>query len=142
MGENNVILTVTDLSGNSEVCVAGAPVVDNMLPTFTCPDPTVVSGCDQLVPDLVSLVTDADDNCGVLSITQNPVAGTDFGNQSGQFIIVTIYVTDVNGNVATCEVEVSIDDTVPPVFTNCPTEMHMIGNDPDQCSGKMNWSIP
>jgi len=28
------------------------------------------------------------------------------------------------------------------VFVNCPTTMVMIGNDPDQCSGKLNWSIP
>jgi hypothetical protein len=142
VGENNVTLTVTDEAGNDEVCVAEVTVIDDMLPTFTCPLPSQVSGCDQLVPDLVSLVTDAADNCGVASITQNPVAGTDFGNQSGQSIIVTIYVTDVNGNVATCDVEVTIDDTVPPVFVNCPTEMIMIGNDPDECSGKLNWSIP
>ncbi|MBK7336401.1 MAG: HYR domain-containing protein [Saprospirales bacterium] len=142
VGENNVILTVTDPSGNSEQCVAEVTVVDNLAPIFTCPDPAIVSGCDDLIPDLLVLVTDATDNCGVADMYQNPVAGTDFGNMSGQTVIVTIFVWDVNGNVATCEVPVTIDDTVPPVFTNCPTEMHMIGNDPDQCSGKLNWSIP
>jgi hypothetical protein len=142
VGENNVTLTVTDASGNSEVCVAEVTVVDAMPPTFTCPSPALVSGCDELVPDLVILVTDAADNCGVASIVQNPVAGTDFGNQSGQSVIVTITVTDVNGNTTSCEVPVTIDDTVPPVFVNCPTEMIMIGNDPDQCAGKLNWSIP
>jgi hypothetical protein len=113
-----------------------------MAPTFTCPDPTTVTGCDAIIPDLVILVTDAADNCGVESIVQNPVAGTDFGNASGQTVIVTITVTDVNGNEASCEVPVLIDDIIPPVFVNCPTEMLMIGNDPDQCSGKLNWSIP
>ncbi|MCB9284039.1 MAG: HYR domain-containing protein, partial [Lewinellaceae bacterium] len=142
VGDNNVTLTVTDATGNTEVCVATVTVVDDMIPTFTCPDPTTVSGCDAIIPDLVILVTDASDNCGVESITQNPVAGTDFGNASGQTVIVTITVTDVNGNEATCEVPVLIDDIIPPVFTNCPTEMIMIGNDPDQCSGKLNWSIP
>ncbi|MBK8492611.1 MAG: HYR domain-containing protein [Saprospirales bacterium] len=142
VGDNNVTLTVTDATGNTEVCVATVTVVDAMPPTFTCPAPTSVSGCDQLVPDLVSLVTDAADNCGVATIEQNPVAGTDFGNQSGQSIIVTITVTDVNGNETSCEVEVQINDTVDPEFVNCPTEMIMIGNDPDECSGKLNWSIP
>ncbi|MDV7401353.1 HYR domain-containing protein, partial [Arthrospira platensis SPKY1] len=47
-----------------------------------------------------------------------------------------------NGNEASCEVDVQIDDTIDPVFVNCPTEMIMIGNDPDECSGKLNWSIP
>ncbi|MBK7337305.1 MAG: HYR domain-containing protein [Saprospirales bacterium] len=142
VGDNLVTLTVTDPTGNTSFCVATVTVVDATPPTFTCPAPAEVSGCDQLVPDLVILVTDADDNCGVASIVQNPVAGTDFGNQSGQSIIVTVTVTDVNGNVTSCEVEVTIDDTIAPEFVNCPTEMLMIGNDPDECSGKLNWSIP
>ncbi|MEI6409231.1 MAG: HYR domain-containing protein [Bacteroidota bacterium] len=37
---------------------------------------------------------------------------------------------------------ITINDATPPVFNNCPTSMVMIGNDPDQCSGKLNWSIP
>jgi len=61
---------------------------------------------------------------------------------SGQTVIVTITVTDVNGNVTLCEVPVTIDDIVAPEFVNCPTTVVMIGNDPDKCSGKLNWSIP
>ncbi|MCB0682515.1 MAG: HYR domain-containing protein, partial [Saprospiraceae bacterium] len=142
VGDNNVTLTVTDGAGNSSSCVATVTVVDDEAPSFTCPDPAVVSGCDQLVPDLASLVTDAADNCGVASIVQDPEAGLDFGNQSGQQLEVTITVTDVNGNTTSCVVPVTIDDTVAPEFVNCPTEMIMIGNDPDQCTGKLNWSIP
>ncbi|MCB0684115.1 MAG: HYR domain-containing protein, partial [Saprospiraceae bacterium] len=140
--DNNVTLTVTDAAGNSSSCVATVTVVDNTPPTFTCPNPEVVNGCDQLIPDVVSLVTDAADNCGVASIVQDPVAGLDFGNMSGQTVNITVTVTDVNGNETSCIVPVTIDDTVAPEFVNCPTTMHMIGNDPDQCSGKLNWSIP
>ncbi|MBK9335072.1 MAG: HYR domain-containing protein [Lewinellaceae bacterium] len=142
VGNNNVTLTVTDGAGNTAICNATVLVRDLLPPTFTCPAPQTVNGCDGLVPDLVSLITNAADNCGVASITQNPVAGTDFGNANGQSVNVTITVTDVNGNVATCIVPVSIVDNVPPVFTNCPTAMIMIGNDVDQCSGKLNWSVP
>ena len=113
-----------------------------MPPTFTCPDPQTIDDCDGLVPDLVSMITDAADNCGVAMISQNPVAGTDFGNAHGQSVDVTITVMDVNGNMATCIVPVMIVDTEPPVFVNCPTTMVMVANDPDQCSGKLNWSIP
>ncbi len=42
-----------------------------------------------------------------------------------------------------------MNDVTPPVFDNCPVGatpgtpgMVMIGNDPDQCSGKLNWPIP
>ncbi|MBK6929482.1 MAG: HYR domain-containing protein [Saprospirales bacterium] len=142
VGVNSVALTVTDAAGNTAVCNAIILVRDLLPPTFTCPNAQTVNGCDGLVPDLVSLVTNAADNCGVASIVQNPVAGSDFGNANGQSVNVTITVTDVNGNVATCVVPVTIVDNVPPVFVNCPTEMIMIGNDVDQCSGKLNWSIP
>ncbi|TNE57763.1 MAG: HYR domain-containing protein, partial [Bacteroidetes bacterium] len=142
VGNNNVVLTVSDVSGNTSVCNATVQVRDLMPPTFTCPDPQVIHDCDGLVPDLVALITDASDNCGVALISQNPVAGTDFGNAHGQSVDVTITVMDVNGNIATCIVPVMIVDNVPPVFVNCPTTMVMVANDPDQCSGKLNWSIP
>ena len=61
---------------------------------------------------------------------------------TGQSIIVTITVTDINGTSTSCEVEVVIDDTIAPEFVNCPTEPVMIGNDPDECSGKLNHPIP
>jgi hypothetical protein len=84
----------------------------------------------------------ATDACGVANITQNPAAGAaltglNLGNTS---IVVT--VTDVNGNARTCSVVVSVLDNSGPSYINCPTTMVMIGNDPDQCSGKVNWSIP
>jgi hypothetical protein len=93
------------------------------------------------VPNVLAGLT-ATDNCGVASITQNPVAGSDFGQVNGNTVIVTVTVTDVNGNVATCPVVITILDAGPPVFVDCPTSMIMIGNDPDQCAGKVNWSIP
>ncbi|MCB0622618.1 MAG: HYR domain-containing protein, partial [Saprospiraceae bacterium] len=142
VGDNNVTLTVEDAAGNSASCVAVVTIADTEDPTFTCPDPTEVDGCDQLIPDLVALVADADDNCGVASITQDPVAGLDFGNMSGQTVNVTITVTDVNGNTTSCIVPVTIDDTVDPIFVNCPDVPIVVGNDPDQCSGKVNWPQP
>ncbi|MBK6929473.1 MAG: HYR domain-containing protein [Saprospirales bacterium] len=141
-GNNTVTLTVTDGAGNTAACNATILVRDLHPPTFTCPSAQTTNSCDALVPNLVALIADASDNCGVASVTQNPVAGTDFGNANGQTIEVTITVTDVNGNVASCKVPVSIVDNVPPVFVNCPATMVMIGNDPDQCSGKLNWSQP
>ncbi|MDV7397450.1 hypothetical protein RZS08_38970, partial [Arthrospira platensis SPKY1] len=62
VGDNNVTLTVTDEAGNVNTCVATVTVEDNLAPTFTCPDPQTVSGCDDLVPDVVQFVTDAADN--------------------------------------------------------------------------------
>ena len=142
VGANNVTLIVTDAAGNKDSCVATVTVRDLIKPTFTCPANVTVNDCDDVVPDFVSQVTDAADNCGVATITQNPVAGSDFGQTTGNSVNVTITVTDVNGNTATCVATVTIVDNVPPTFVNCPTTMVMIGNDPDECSGKLNWGIP
>jgi protocatechuate 3,4-dioxygenase beta subunit len=56
---------------------------------------------------------------------------------------VTVTVTAVLGNCTITQTfTLTVQDITPPVFDNCPTTMVMIGNDPDQCSGKLNWSIP
>jgi hypothetical protein len=141
VGDNLITLTVTDASGNASTCVATVTVRDVTPPVFTCPAPVTVTSCASTVPNVINGLT-ATDNCGVASISQNPVAGTDFGQVNGNSVIVTVTVTDVNGNVSTCGVVVTIIDNGPPVFVDCPTSMIMIGNDPDQCSGKVNWPQP
>ncbi|MBK8555549.1 MAG: HYR domain-containing protein [Lewinellaceae bacterium] len=141
-GDNNVTLTVYDPAENSSICVATVTVLDTIAPTFTCPDAITLPSCSSLVPDVISDIDDADDNCLVASITQDPVAGLDFGAMNGNTVDVTVTVTDASGNTTTCVVVVTITDTNNPVFVNCPTSMIMIGNDPDECSGKVNWQPP
>jgi len=120
VGLNYVTLTVTDNRGNVNSCVATVTVVDNTRPTFTCPAPVVVESCNDVVPNLVALVTDAADNCGIASITQNPIAGQVIGLTSGSGFTALITVTDVNGNIRTCGVNITINDDVNPEFVNCP----------------------
>ena len=144
VGPNQVVLTITDgaVPPNTSTCVAIVTVVDNIPPTFTCPAPITVDGCNDLTPDVITGIVNEADNCGVQSTTQNPVAGLDFGQISGNVLNITVTVTDVNGNQTTCVVPVTIDDDDAPDFVNCPTAMIMIGNDPDQCGGKVNWQPP
>ncbi|HOY05710.1 MAG TPA: HYR domain-containing protein [Saprospiraceae bacterium] len=138
VGDNNLTLTVTDNAGNTASCVATVTVADNLLPTFTCPAPVTVSSCVNVIPDVVSGIIDETDNCGIASVMQNPAAGVAFGNTT----VITVTVTDVHGNSATCNVPVTRNDLQAPVFVNCPTTTVIIGNDPDQCSGLLNWAIP
>ncbi len=142
VGNNVVTLTATDASGVSATCTANVLVEDNIAPTFTCPGAQTVTSCNGVMPDLVALVTDAADACGIASTVQTPVAGTDPGDLNGNAINAVVTVTDVNGNATSCTVTVTVDDGADPVFTNCPTTMVMVANDVDECSGKVNWSIP
>ncbi|MBL7808984.1 MAG: T9SS type A sorting domain-containing protein, partial [Saprospiraceae bacterium] len=142
IGDNLVTLTVEDGNENTSICVSTVTVVDSVAPTFTCPDNITVDGCDDLVPDVITGITDEADNCGVASVVQDPVAGLDFGQTNGNSVDITVTVTDVNGNVSSCVVLLIIEDDDEPDFLNCPTAMIMIGNDPDQCSGKVNWQPP
>ncbi|MBL7780569.1 MAG: HYR domain-containing protein [Saprospiraceae bacterium] len=138
VGDNNLTLTITDEAGNSASCVATVTVADTVSPAFTCPTPVTVSSCSNVLPDVVSGITDETDNCGVASVTQNPAAGVAFGATT----VITVTVTDVHGNTATCNVPITRNDLQAPVFVNCPTTTVLIGNDPDQCSGHLNWAIP
>ncbi|MBK6996784.1 MAG: HYR domain-containing protein [Lewinellaceae bacterium] len=61
--------------------------------------------------------------------------------------VYTVTVTATLGTLpnqcsATTMFTITINDAAPPLFDNCPTTMVMIGNDPDQCSGKLNWTKP
>ncbi|MFN7326670.1 MAG: HYR domain-containing protein, partial [Chitinophagales bacterium] len=137
VGDNNIQLIVTDQQGNSSACVATVTVRDAVDPVITsCPPTFNLVGCVGVVPSLVSQVV-ATDACGIASITQNPSAGV---NVSGG--VITFTVTDLSGNTSTCSTPIVINDATAPVFITCPTTMVMVSNDPDQCSAKVNWSIP
>ncbi|MBK9150302.1 MAG: HYR domain-containing protein [Saprospiraceae bacterium] len=142
IGNNNVTLTVTDAVGNTGICVATVTVRDTIRPEFDCPGPMTVAGCAGVVPDLISGLV-ATDNCSAnVQITQNPVAGSLFGPNPGDMILVTVSATDEAGNVRSCQVQLTIIDSDQPYFVNCPQNQLVYANDPDRCSATVNWSIP
>ncbi|QQS27588.1 MAG: HYR domain-containing protein [Sphingobacteriales bacterium] len=127
-----VTVTVTDAASpaNSTNCVVTFTVNDDDAPTFTCPTPTLVlnttgnSGCEVNIPDLVSMVTDEADNCGLASVpvTQSIAAGAYSGVSDGNTIPVTVTVTDdaSPANTTNCVVTFTVNDDDAPTFT-CPT---------------------
>lgn len=106
-----VTLTVTDPSGNTDVCTAQVTVEDTTGPVFTCvEDATVEFDSGQnyyTLPDYV-LAGDvtAIDNCTTsLSISQDPVAGTQLplGTHT-----ISFEATDDEGNTNTCSFEITV----------------------------------
>ncbi len=121
LGDTTVTLTVTDEAGNFTTCTAKLTVEDTTDPVITtCPDGRTVSvdnACMGTIPDMTGDLV-AVDNCGVASVTQNPVAGSAFSVSRE----VTFTVTDVNGLTATCTATVAADDNIDPVITDCATD--------------------
>ena len=116
LGANTVVLTATDVNGNSSSCNATVTVEDNVDPVAICQNFTV-----QLDAAGDATITTADidngsfDNCGTmtLSLSQTVFDCSHVGNNT-----VTLTADDGNGNTSTCTAIVTVEDTTAPVV-NC-----------------------
>jgi HYR domain len=144
VGANNVILTVTDLCGNIGTCTAVVTVVDNTPPVIECFGDTIINkdaNCTYTMPDLRFRVTRSD-ACGIASVTQNPAIGSIFG-ASIQTVLVTLTVTDVNGNASNCTFRINFRDVTPPVISGCPGNITVFtGLGRTTCNQTATWTPP
>ena len=121
VGPNNVTLTVTDDSGNTDDCTAVVTVEDNIAPTAICQDITA-----QLNASGNVIITGADvdngssDNCGIASMSVSPNAFS-CADVATSPHLVTLTVTDDNGNVSTCTSNVTVEDNIAPTVA-CPAD--------------------
>ncbi|MFL6277377.1 MAG: HYR domain-containing protein, partial [Blastocatellia bacterium] len=95
-------------------CSFSVTVFDNTPPSLTCaPDQTALAGtgCQAQVPNFV---VSAGDNCGGVTVTQTPAAGTVVG--PGVYP-VHVSVTDSSGNTTTCDKTFTVTND-PPIATN------------------------
>ncbi|MBK5213415.1 MAG: HYR domain-containing protein [Flavobacteriaceae bacterium] len=120
IGDNTVVLTVTDVNGNTETCTAIVTVEDNTSPVLVCQDFTLELGADgtaTLSPS--DVIASNDDACGIFTtavdITQFSCA--DIGTP----VTVQVFSQDNNGNLATCTAVVTVVDNLAPVIT-CPAD--------------------
>jgi hypothetical protein len=113
IGANNVVLTVTDASGNVSSCTAVVTVEDVIAPVISCLDITVFldgSGTVSIVPaDVDGGSTDA---CGIdtTSIDVFTFDCTTLGPNN-----VTLTVTDSNGETSSCIAVVTVEDNESPL---------------------------
>ncbi len=130
---STVVVNYTATDGatvpNTTTCTVTITVNDDDAPTFTCPTPVLVlnttgnNSCEVTIPDLVAMVSDAADNCGLAAVpvTQSIAAGAYSGVSDGNTIPVTVTVTDAAtpANTTTCTVTFTVNDDDAPVVT-CP----------------------
>lgn len=123
-----ISITATDQNNNSADCNFTITANDEVRPTIaTCvADQDIAAenadGCFAIIPDFTGDIV-ANDNCGVTSIAQAPIAGSTFGDAVGDRQTITFTVTDFAGNSRTCEAELTIIDIHAPVWVDKPTNI-------------------
>ena len=109
VGENAVVLTVTDLGGNEATATSTVTVVDNMAPVVDCPGNVSLPFCDPVF----SFDVTATDNCsGNLTIEQTNGLPSGSTFPVGETTAQSFEVTDVGGNIAVCNFEITVAEAM------------------------------
>ncbi|MEM6722498.1 MAG: choice-of-anchor Q domain-containing protein, partial [Bacteroidota bacterium] len=126
IGTNSVILTVTDVGGNTSDCTASVTVMDNLPPDVVVQPvvlPLGTNGLATLSP--ADVIVSASDNCGIAvqNLNQTFFNCTNIGVQT-----VVLNVQDFNGNFDNLPVAVQIIDDLPPVPVCQDISVNLGGN--------------
>ncbi|MCB0533320.1 MAG: HYR domain-containing protein [Saprospiraceae bacterium] len=119
-------------------------VNDDEAPVLACPLPLTAQCSPAEQPPYANLTEfetaggTASDNCGLNVNSFGLLSEVANGNVYTR----TYRVVDQCGNAGTCTQTVTVMDTEPPVFLNCPVGPLVFGNDPDMCWAKVNWPQP
>ncbi|MFT7578769.1 MAG: cysteine-rich repeat protein, partial [Myxococcota bacterium] len=115
VGATPVVLSATDGNGNVSSCVTVVSVVDDVVPTITCPASVTVSTPDNACGAAVDFgAATADDACYPAGLSVFDDAPPVFG--VGE-TVVTITALDPAGNTAACTLTVTVVDDVPLTLT-------------------------
>ena len=135
VGDNPVVLTVTDVNGNVSTCTAIVTVEDNTSPDLICMDITVEldeNGMATILPE--DVMASNDDACGILT-TAIDIFEFDCSD-IGTPVTVQVFSQDVNGNISTCTAVVTVVDLLAPELT-CPPDQTV-----DPGPGNLFYEVP
>jgi hypothetical protein len=120
LGQTTITVTATDGSGNTGSDTVVFTVNDTTAPTVTAPADSSASAdanCQAAIPDYASASTSSD-NCGPVTVTQSPAAGTLVGLGPHT---VTVTATDGANNSSSDTVVFTVNDTTAPTV-NAPAD--------------------
>ena len=129
------MLTVTysaiDTCGKSATCTAKIIVEDTTDPIVSCPDDLTIE-CGESTdpaenPEIAAWLASAtgtDECSGPVTLEDDSYNPFGFGEGCGMtgMQVVTFYLSDECGNIASCTAKISIEDTTPPDVT-CPDDL-------------------
>lgn len=131
VGTTTVTWTVTDESGNTATCTQNVTVIDNQLPTISCPGSvTVANDAGNCSTDSINVTLGTptvNDNCGIDTVFNNAPATFPVGNTN-----VTWTVVDIHGNSSVCVQVVTIVDQEVPQILSCAPPVNVTA-DPNVC---------
>ena len=113
VGTNTIVLTVKDVNNNTSTCQSIVTVEDNVAPVALCQDKTVqldANGAGSISTSDID--NGSNDACGIASLSLD---NTSFScSEVGNLNMVTLTVTDNNGNTSTCQASITVEDNIAP----------------------------
>ncbi|MEM7104613.1 MAG: HYR domain-containing protein, partial [Bacteroidota bacterium] len=114
VGPNTIVLEVYDVNLNLSTCTSIVTVEDNVAPDAICADITIEldpNGYGSILPENID--GGSTDACGIdqVSINQENFDCDDLNTPT----LVTLTITDINGNQSTCSANVTVEDNVAPI---------------------------
>ena len=137
LGSTPVLYSATDTYGNTNTCSFTVTVTDNTPPVISSPPANMtVSASTNCQAQVSWTVPTVSDNCtATLSSTRNPQDLFPLGMTP-----VTYTATDGSGNKSTYTFNVTVEDKVKPVISNCPTNLSATAN--ESCQAVVSWQAP
>jgi subtilisin family serine protease len=113
LGNQSVQLQIEDFRGNTSFCESIVSIRDTITPTAICRDTFVFldgQGQGMITPDMID--AGSFDQCGLTEwgVDQDVVTCAD-----GDTALITLQVADAGGNIATCQSQVLLFDTLAPI---------------------------
>ena len=126
VGDNTVVMTVVDESGNESTCESIVKVSDISNPIVQTRDLVIQLDADgqaRITPERVDL--GSNDACGIASLTLDK---EDFDCADLGSNVVTLTVKDNNGNSNSSQAIIRVEDSKAPIM-NCPPDIAVLCDD-------------
>jgi large repetitive protein len=118
VGTQNVILTVRDSSNLASACNATVTILDTVRPNVICLiDTAYIDAIGSVTVFPADIDGGSSDSCGIANRTINGKPSETYPCSAVGLRNVTLAVTDVNGNIDSCQTTVLVLDTIRPVIT-------------------------
>jgi uncharacterized protein YrzB (UPF0473 family) len=117
VGNNTLLVTVADESGNESYCSAILTIINDVLPTITsCPANQTISlnaDCEVTIPDLTGSITGMS-SCGAVIPVQFPEAGTVITQPGTVEVGVNLVDEEERASISPCLVAITVVDNTAP----------------------------